>query len=285
MRRIRTVVTVLLTALVTVGLMTPSGTAAANPPPTTTYYLALGDSLAWGYPTGVGYAEMLTTKLQESEPGTVLKNLGCPGESTVTMIYGGGPCGGAGLYKQYGGSTNQLDAALWFMQQHPGAISYLTIDIGPNDVLPCIDGLAIDAGCVLRGLATVKHNLPTIFGDLRQNLDRKTKTAGMTFYDPFTALWPLSQDAARQSVVIINGLNFIESANYWRFGFRIAPVAAVFQTNNFSINPYTGLPANYEKACLWTLMCPKPPTEPNIHPNQDGYQVIADTFARTFHLR
>jgi len=50
MRRIRSVVTILLTALVAVGLMTPSGAAAADPPhDTTTYYLALGDSLAYGY--------------------------------------------------------------------------------------------------------------------------------------------------------------------------------------------------------------------------------------------
>ncbi len=284
MRRIRSVVTFLLTAVLAIGFFSPSGAAAASPAPTT-YYLALGDSLAFGYPTGVGYAEKLTTKLQESRPGTVLAKLGCPGESTVTMINGGGPCAGTGLYEQYGGSTNQLDAAIWFLQHHRGAVSYLTIDIGPNDVLPCIEGLAIDAACVLRGLATVKSNLPTIFGDLRHNLDRKTKTAGMTFYNPFAALWPLSQQVAQQSVVVLNGLNVIEAGNYWRFGFRIAPVAAVFQINNFTINPYTGLPVNYSKACKWTLMCPTTPgVAPNIHPNQDGYQVIADTFARTFRL-
>lgn len=52
--------------------MTPSGTAAANPPRTTTYYLALGDSLAFGYPSGFGYANYLTTTLQESQPGIEL---------------------------------------------------------------------------------------------------------------------------------------------------------------------------------------------------------------------
>lgn len=289
MRRIRSSVTILLTALVAVGLMTPSGSAAADQPPDTTYYLALGDSLAFGTPSGVGYAEYLTDTLQESQPGLQLKKLGCPGESTETMINGAGPwptpeqrtC--AALYKQqYGGSTNQLDAALWFLHDNPGAVTYLTIDIGPNDVLRCIEGLSIDAGCVLGGLGTVRRNLPTIFGELRQHLDGATKTAGMTFYNPFAALWPLSQDVAKQSVIILNGLNIIEAANYWRFGFRIAPVAAAFQTNDFSIDPNTGLPANSTKACLWTFMCP--PNSPDVHPNQLGYEAIADTFAQTFHV-
>lgn len=112
---------------------------------------------------------------------------------------------------------------------------------------------------------------------------RETCTAGMTFYDPFAALWPVSQDVARQSVVILNALNFTVAANCWRFGFRIGPVATVFQTNNFSSNPSTGLPANYTKACLWTLtlIC-QPPDPPNIHPNPVGYQVIADSCARPF---
>lgn len=284
MRRIRSVVTILLTALVAVGLMTPSGAAAADPPhDTTTYYLALGDSLAYGYPTGVGYAKYLTDTLRQSQPGIQLENLGCPSETTDMMISGGGLC--AALYaEKYEGATSQLDAALRFLDNHRGAVTYLTIDIGPNDVLPCIEGVAIDAECVLRGLDAVRTNLPTIFGNLRDNLDGTTKTGGMTFYDPFTALWPYSQDVARQSVVILNGLNLIEAANYLHFGFRIARVAMAFQTNNFSINPSTGLPANSTKACLWTLMCPKPPStaKPDIHPNPLGYWVIASTFARAF---
>ena len=89
MRRIRSVVTILLTALVAVGLMTPSGAAAADPPPdTSTYYLALGDSLAYGEPTGVGYAEDLYKVRQLAHPGIKLIKLGCPRESTATMIRG-----------------------------------------------------------------------------------------------------------------------------------------------------------------------------------------------------
>jgi len=75
-RRNRSVLTVLLTTVLAVGVMTPSGTAAANPPPTT-YYLALGDSLARGYPYdvgsdsdyGYGYGYHLTRTFQQSPTG------------------------------------------------------------------------------------------------------------------------------------------------------------------------------------------------------------------------
>jgi hypothetical protein len=113
-----------------------SGAAAADPPPDTTYYLALGDSLAFGYPTGVGYAEDLQKVLKFSHPGIELIKLGCPGESTDTMINGKGPCDAKpadaepGLYEQYGNSTNQLDAAKWVLENRPA--SHVTIDIGPN---------------------------------------------------------------------------------------------------------------------------------------------------------
>jgi hypothetical protein len=66
-----------VTTLVAVGLMTQSGAVAANPPPTTTYYLALGDSLTYGYPSGVGYAEDLQKVLKFSHPGIQLIQLGC----------------------------------------------------------------------------------------------------------------------------------------------------------------------------------------------------------------
>jgi len=278
MRRIRSVVRVLLTTLVAVGLLTPSGTAVANPPPdTTTYYLALGDSLAFGYPSGVGYADDLQEVLKFSQPGIELIKLGCPGESTVTMIYGKGNCDGTGLYEQYGQSTNQLAAAKWILANMP--VSQVTIDIGPNDVLPCFQQGVIKPTCVTDGLAAVQTNLPTILGELRARLDPGAKAAGMSFYDPFLALWP--DDAAQQSLGFINALNAIETTNYQQFGFALAPVADVFQTNHPETSPFTLRPINVTRVCVLTLMCT---AKADIHPNQLGYWVIAGTFAQTLDL-
>src|ERR1700679_464567 len=62
------------------------------------YYLALGDSLSQGVQpdsagtsveTGQGYADQLYAMLRRSQPALRLVKLGCPGETTATMIHGG----------------------------------------------------------------------------------------------------------------------------------------------------------------------------------------------------
>src|SRR5690242_10885768 len=76
-------------------LLLLSGIARAKPSPT--YYLALGDSLAQGIqpsPTGntatdQGYADDLFAAYSTRVPGLSLLKLGCPGETTSTMIHGG----------------------------------------------------------------------------------------------------------------------------------------------------------------------------------------------------
>ena len=78
------------------GPATPAGSHAAAPP--ATYYLALGDSLSQGVQpdaagtsveTGQGYADQLYAMLRPSQPTLQLVKLGCPGETTATMIHGG----------------------------------------------------------------------------------------------------------------------------------------------------------------------------------------------------
>jgi hypothetical protein len=73
------------------------------------YYLSLGDSLAESFqPNGDlshGYAEQLHATLAADDPKLELVNLGCGGESTVSMRYGSqdpnvvGSCGTPRYYK------------------------------------------------------------------------------------------------------------------------------------------------------------------------------------------
>ena len=62
------------------------------------YYLSLGDSLAVGLqpgptgadgPTAQGYPDQLEGMLRTRVPALRLVKLGCSGETTSTMIYGG----------------------------------------------------------------------------------------------------------------------------------------------------------------------------------------------------
>src|SRR5712664_1410476 len=78
------------------------GTAGSSPrrhhEPPASYYLSLGDSLSQGVqpdPSGTsvrtrdGYADQLYPALHRQHPGLRLVKLGCPGETTATMIKGG----------------------------------------------------------------------------------------------------------------------------------------------------------------------------------------------------
>jgi lysophospholipase L1-like esterase len=91
------------------GSAAPAGTHPAPAPPA--YYLALGDSLSQGVQpdaagvsveTRYGYPDQVYAALRPSHPTLKLVKLGCPGETTGTMINGG-------LCRYQGGS--QLAAA------------------------------------------------------------------------------------------------------------------------------------------------------------------------------
>ena len=80
-------------------------------------------------------------------------HLGCPGATTVTMLDGGGHC-------RYLEGT-QLGAAEAFLRTHPTTV-LVTVDLGFNDLLPCMRHEFVDAACVDGALATVHDQLGQI---------------------------------------------------------------------------------------------------------------------------
>ncbi len=77
------------------------------------------------------------------------------------------------------------------------------------------------------------------------------------------------------SVGYVTRLNATEAGQYLTHGFRVAPVASVFQTYDFRINSTTQRPNNVQFVCDHTWSC----SLGDIHANNKGYKVIADTFA------
>jgi lysophospholipase L1-like esterase len=170
------------------------------------------------------------------------------------------------------GTTPQLDTALGFLRTH--RVDLVTIDIGANDVDGCVRSGALDQACVLQGLATVAVNLPRIVGAVRAAAPRATLVA-MNYYDPFLAVYltgPAGQAVAQQSLLVTRVFNGLLGGTYRAAGFRLADVAAAFDTYD--------LPADVAKICQWTWMCAPAPLGPDIHANQQGYGVIADAFRR-----
>jgi lysophospholipase L1-like esterase len=268
-------------AVVTLGaslVLAPTGGAD----PTPHYYVALGDSLSRGYMPGVGdsdqgYADDLFATLQARDPSLQLVKLGCSGETTGTMI-NGGKC-----TDRYPVGTSQLSVAEQFLRDHRGQVTYLTLDIGANDVDGCASGGSIDPTCVTKGTFTIVQNLDTILAGLTAASGRLPRSIGMNYYDPFLQQWltgPQGQVVAAASVTLLEGINTAESAEYVLYGWRVADVATAFHSLDF-INkrpapPFGMLPQNVAYICNYTFMC----SQQNIHANVAGYQLIADAFAK-----
>jgi lysophospholipase L1-like esterase len=272
------------------------GPAGHSAPPV--YYLALGDSLAQGVqpatpplPPGValgqsietnqGYADDLYARYAPAFRGHLrLEKLGCPGETTTSMLTGAGsPC----TYPQ----GSQLAAALAFLRAHRGETGLITIDIGANNVDGCTTAAGISQACVASGLAAVQHDLPLILGALRHAAGAHVLIVGMNLYDPFLADYltgAAGQAAAVESVTLGKQLNQLLAAADKAVGARTADVAGAFSTADFTDTatlPGVGtVPLNVARICTWTWMCAPSPVGPNIHANATGYKVIAAAFER-----
>ena len=260
------------------------------------YYLALGDSLSQGVqpatpplPAGVslgqsietsqGYPDDLYAHYAPAFHGRLRPDkLGCPGETTTSMLTGAGsPCS----YPQ----GSQLAAALAFLRTRHGQAGLITLDIGANDVDGCAAGGSINQACVATGVAAIGHDLPLILGDLRDAAGPHTRIVAMNLYDPFLADYltgAAGQGAATESVVLGQQVNELIAADDTAFGAATADVQDAFSTTDFTDTatlPGAGsVPLNVARICEWTWMCAPAPVGPNIHANADGYQVIAGAF-------
>lgn len=260
------------------------------------YYLSLGDSLSVGdqpnaqgttLPTDQGYADQLYAVLRQSDANLRLAKLGCPGETSGTLV-NGGICGYGGIvrYSLTADTGNQLDAALAFLHAHRGRVPLITIDIGANDVNPCLGlgSISAIAACLPPVFNALAQNLATTLAKLRA-ADPQATIAGMTYYDPELADWltgPSGQTFAVESVSLANALNQVLTADYELAGAPVADVFTAFDTADFTDTvtlPGIGtVPEDVARICQWTWECAPPPMGPNEHGNVAGYGVMAQTF-------
>ena len=240
-----------------------SATAATSVGPKT-YYLALGDSLAWGYQPTAQVFQGYDIDLYEhlTGHGTLLEaNLGCLGETTITFINGG--CPDAYLHK-YPYSGAQLSAALTFIRQHPGQVSPVTIDIGANDALPLINSSTCAAPSTTvfsQTLATFDSNFSSILAQLRTALQGTGDLVTMNYYFPYQITCPsLLPD--------VETFNQHLAADAQQNG---VPVADVFGAFGGATEPNPNL-------CRYTWICS---SYHDIHATSQGYAVIAQQIENT----
>jgi lysophospholipase L1-like esterase len=275
--------------------------AAAEQPSTTqaTYYLALGDSLATGdqpnakgvtLPTSHGYADQLYATLHRTDASLRFYKLGCPGETSATLIKGG-ICGykGDDRYSLTARKGNQLAAALAFLKAHSGHVTLITLDIGANDL----------NGCIALGTITkIENCLPPVFTAVENNLAMtlealraaapKATIVGMTYYDPELEAWltgKAGQTFAKDSIALAGIFGEVLSGVYEKLGVLIADVFTSFDTTDdtqfVNVPGHGKLPKDVALICKWTYECAPHPVGPNEHGTTQGYGAMSSTFQAT----
>jgi lysophospholipase L1-like esterase len=272
-----------LAVMAAAALTACSSPPAAKPPPPTSYYLALGDSLSQGVQpdaagasveTGQGYPDLVYATLLASHPALRLVRLGCPGETTKTMMHGG-------ICHYSAGS--QLAAATAFLRAHRGHMFLVTIDIGANDLEDCGNqpNLTQLASCIGQ-LPKATANVAAIVASLRAAAGPGVRIVGMNYYLPALAEWRsglLGRATAELSEKFAVAYDDLLKRAYGQAGITVANVFGAFETTNFG-DPVTvpgigPVPRNVARICQWTWECASPPRGPNQHANAAGYRVIA----------
>jgi lysophospholipase L1-like esterase len=231
------------------------------------HYLALGDSLAFGFQPDLdfvhGYDHYFFANLKTHGVKDDV-NMGCPGETSVTMLSGKCPYSYLRKYPYVG---SQLTAALIYLTLNRGSVSPVTLDIGANDVLPDIDTktCTIDTTKFASDLATVDTNLrQTILPQLHQALLVNGNVSGdlvvMNYYDAYQNICP-------NTVPYVQEVNSHIAADAQGY----AQVADVFSAFGGATSPNPAI-------CTYTWMCS---AFQNIHGTDQGYQEMANTFENT----
>ena len=255
-------------------LLAPPAHAAGGLVGPKAYYLALGDSLAFGYQPNFdwthGYADQWYADLRERGTRSYT-NYGCNGESSTTFIHGG--CPYAGLFRSpYAGP--QLAAAVAFLKAHPGKVSPVSLDLGANDLLGDLDPSTCTVSSTWDAdLATLDRNLTeTILPQLTAALTNRhgVRTGDlvmMNYYDPW-------QNQCPNTLAFVQELNQHLAADAAQFGVPIADVFAAFG----------GAATPNPTICTYTWMCSAfrdiHATGGGVGEPGNGYGAIAGAFRR-----
>jgi lysophospholipase L1-like esterase len=258
---------VLASVALSASLAGPVAASTGNP---ATLYIALGDSLAWGdgasVPTHTAYVPRLAGYFHGASHGGAdrLVNLAIRGETTASLI------------------QNQLSTAVALINDPATDTRAITISIGGNDLLnlvndpsdPCIVDMssATCAGLIGAAMGGVQANLATILGTLQAALATDPgpeKIFVLLLYNPFDI--PGNPLAAAGDLLIRGAdgaFNCAALANPANIGLDdiVGCTGAAF-----GAIPVDSYPLFQGRILELTHMG----EGFNVHPNDDGYAVIA----------
>ena len=224
------------------------------------YYLALGDSIAYGFQPGkggrpgafdTGYVDPFAARLRKLAPKLTVVNYGCPGESSVTFTRGGCPWlrEGQKLHDPFRGA--QLKAALSFLRAHKGEVSPITLTLWGNDLAP----LSAKGKGASKAIASFASRLDSILEQLR--------SAAPAAEIIVTGAWNPEVDQFKMTEPLYRSLDAAIAQTSSASRVRVAKMYAVF-------NP----PGNVRRVCALSYIC----AMGDPHPNDAGYRAMADAF-------
>jgi lysophospholipase L1-like esterase len=269
----------ILTGVLGLALLPALGASAASRPvyqAPQAYYLALGDSMAYGVqpakadaglpPSGfrTGYVDVFAARLRALAPKIQVVNYGCPGESAKTFIGGACPflAEGGHLHDAFKGS--QLKAVLAFLRAHRGQVSPITVTLWGNDVFEefspaCKGELVCIRSHASAGLAQFASRLDSIVGQLRAAAPKAEII--------LTGAWNFDVEHLAQTDPLFRSIDA-----------RIASVAAARKARVAKMYPVFSPVENPAKAksriCALTFICSKD----DPHPTDAGYRAMAGAF-------
>jgi lysophospholipase L1-like esterase len=234
------------------------------------HYLALGDSIAYGFqppkasapPSGfhTGYVDVFAARLRALAPKIQVVNYGCPGESTKTFIAGGCPwlADGRRLHDTFRGA--QLAAALSFLRAHRGQVSPITLTLGGNDIEALAEACKGSFACI-RGRA------PRAFAQFASRLTvilRRLQAAAPKAEIIVTGIWNFNSDDLRQTDPLFRSFEATIARASSGAKVRFADTFPVF-------NPQGNLTREKARICALTFTC----SQDDPHPTDAGYRAIA----------
>jgi lysophospholipase L1-like esterase len=282
----------LLAVAAVLALALPASAAAKSK---TTYYVSLGDSWAQGVqpigpsqsdiPTKKGFVNYAFKRLKKRHHDLRLKQLGCGGATTDSMINGTKPCGEPLPYASNSKKTSQLSYAKRWLRKHRKRVRYVSVIIGGNDVAPCASKStnAEVAACVAQGIDQINKNIKVIAKGLRTSAGKKPQIVGSTYADVVLGQWVKSENGktlAKLSVRIFKDqLNPTLKKAYTRRKIKFVDATKAFGAyipfdQTTTLAPYGEIPIAVANICKLAWYCQARPQGPDIHLRPKGYSKL-----------
>ena len=272
------------TAMVAAASLMPALPASATPvtgPAADGTYLALGDSVAFGYvppqavpapdyfdPSSfVGYPEDVAQALHIR-----VSNASCPGETTASFLVPGAPSNGCEnspgssigyrteypLHVQYSGTQMQYALSYLAVHRHTRLV---TIDIGANDVFLCQETTADACASTAEFQAVLQKiqvNLTIIYTLIRDVAHYHGLLVALTYYS--TSYSDPAEVAGTEA------LDSVIASVTEKFGGKVADGFAAFEVPSAA---FGGSP------CAAGLLIKLPDGTCDVHPSPAGHRLLA----------